>query len=342
MAVNGSSRVRVGVVGVGAMGERHARTYAQLPEATLVGLYDADPLRAVSVAEQLGCRQFDDLDALFQEVEAVSIVTPTFTHAEVAEQALERGCHLLIEKPLAATIEESRILIEQAADSPELVVLVGHIERFNPTVRALRQILSGQRVVSATIRRMSPFSNRCLDTDVVHDLMIHDIDLLADIFGDQVVEIDAVGSSVQTDKIDQAIAQFSLESGPSVTLVASRVSDRRLRTIEVRTTEAWIVADLLAGSVAITPLSVIGPDGESWPLSEIGNLDTTYVGVPTSQPLTVELQHFLDCVRGRSRPLVDILGGFKAMVYAGKVVEIVEHGAQLPNGSTRLLARSMS
>jgi predicted dehydrogenase len=316
--------VRVGVIGVGVMGERHARIYSQLPDAEFVGVFDANTHRAAAVVEQYGGHAFTDLDAFFTSIDAVSIAAPTHAHADLAIAALDRGRHVLIEKPICGSVDDARELIERAAESPEIVVMVGHIERFNPAVGELRRHLSGRRALSATMRRMSQWDVRCLDTDVVHDLMIHDIDLLIDLFGDRVQLVDAVGSSIRSDAIDHAIAQFTLERGPTITLIASRVAERKARSIEVRTADAWICADLIGQTLSKSYLSVLDANGIAWPLEHETYGGSEFFPVPQAEPLRLELQHFLNCVRGTERPVVDAVGGFRALAYAASITEIIE------------------
>jgi predicted dehydrogenase len=328
--------VRVGVVGAGVMGERHARLYGQLPRATLVGVYDPDHTRAVRVAELHGGRAFASLDDLCQATDALSIVSPTSTHADVALQALTHQRHLLIEKPLCATVAASQRLIEQAAHQPDCVILIGHVERFNPAYVELRRITRKHRIRAATARRMAPPDNRILDTDVVRDLMIHDIDLMLDLFGDRVATIDAVGSSAHDQMIDQAVAQLCMEDDAAVTLIASRVAERKVRTIELRTDDAWIEADLLDRSITLTPLSVLDEHSVAWPLREGDQARVQQIPVPTTEPLRAELDHFLRCVLGRADPLVDVIAGFRALVYAEAISELVQRRVRIEQVDTVL------
>ncbi|MGH9174853.1 MAG: Gfo/Idh/MocA family oxidoreductase, partial [Vicinamibacterales bacterium] len=169
--------IRVGVIGTGVMGERHARIYSDLEGCELVGVYDPDLERATAVAQRHGGTAFQLLEHLFAEVDAVSIVSPTSTHAAVAHRALDFGRHILIEKPMTATVGEARLLAERVRRSEQIVV-VGHIERFNPVVQKLRSVIANDRPRRVRLRRIAPFDNRCLDSDVISDLMIHDIDLV--------------------------------------------------------------------------------------------------------------------------------------------------------------------
>jgi predicted dehydrogenase len=318
-----TTKVRVGVIGAGVMGARHARTYAHLDEAKLVGIFDPDIARASDVVQRNGGKVFHSLEDLFNAVDAVSIVCPTSQHAEVAIAAIDHGLHVLIEKPMTASVHDAQRVIERCAHAPNAVVLVGHIERFNPTIAELRDRLAGQRIRSVTLRRMSPFENRCLDSDVIQDLMIHDIDLALELFSDRVSQIDGVGSCIMSDKLDQVIGQLWMEDGVNVTLLASRVAARKARSIDVRTDNAWIVADLLTRTVSISRLSILDQHGTSWPLQQIEQCGPEFISIPASEPLRIELQHFIDCILGRDKPVVDVIAGFRAIAYATAIAECI-------------------
>ena len=202
--------VPVGVVGVGHMGRLHARTYARLPGARLVGVCDLVRARAEEVAAETGARVFDDAGALARSVRAASIAVPTHAHRVVAEVLLAQGCDVLVEKPLAPSSAEARLLVEQAARA-KAVLMVGHSERFNPAVVAIESLLRNPGFVE--VHRLAPFSERGTDVDVILDLMIHDLDLLLHFVGSEVVAIDAVGVPVLTSGIDIANARLRFASG---------------------------------------------------------------------------------------------------------------------------------
>lgn len=318
-----SVQIRAGVIGAGIMGARHARAYTQLSEVNFVGVYDPDRERASDTVLRNGGQVFHCLDGLLGAVDAVSIACPTSQHSETAIAALDRGVHVLIEKPMTASVQEAQKVLERSSRAPSTVVLVGHIERFNPTIAELRRRLVGQRVQSATLRRMSTFEQRSLDSDVIQDLMIHDIDLALDMFGDHVSQIDGLGMSVKTDKLDQAIGQWWIDTSLTVTLIASRVAGRKVRSIEVRTDNAWIVADLLARTVMMSRLSMSDQNGAAWPLPDVSQSEPEVVSLPACEPLRFELQHFVDCIMGRDRPVVDVVTGFRAIAYASAITECI-------------------
>jgi predicted dehydrogenase len=299
------------------MGERHARVYAQLPACTLVGVYDPDLARAAAVAEQYGGSVFSSMDGLLQHVDAISIVAPTVTHAAIATRALDGGLHMLIEKPMTASLAEAIALTQRVSAAPGSVVMVGHIERFNPVIRELRRHLLGAKVRRVRVRRVAPFDNRCLDTDVVYDLMIHDIDLVQHLFGSQLASLDARGSSIVTTSIDQAIVDITLHGGPKVTMIASRAAEKRVREIEVVLDGAYVIADLLERTISVTSSA-----------DHSGRCVTESRPVPSVEPLRAELQHFLSCIAGREQPAVDAQAGLRALEWAAEIESLISrHGA---------------
>lgn len=296
------------------MGARHARVFAALPNVEYVGAYDAEPGRAASVAQQYGGCAFNELDRLLEAVDALSVAASTSVHAEIALAALNADRHLFIEKPLAGSLGEAQRIAECAARKPHLVVQVGHIERFNPTVRALRSLLGGQFVERATFRRTSQFDGRSLDTDVVHDLMIHDLDLVADLFGDGIAEIDGYGMAVRSEKTDHAVVDLTLDDGREIKLIASRVARDKVRAIELETAEAVFHADLLGKSIHVRPR-------DAPPETVVTH------AVSDAEPLRLELEHFAACLHGAHAPLVDVRAGFNAMLAADAIIQLIARGA---------------
>lgn len=315
--------VRVGVVGVGIMGERHARVYAHMPNAELIGVYDPDRSRTCDVASSYGCEAMS-MDELLLMVDAVSIAAPTSLHRDIALAFLERGRHVLIEKPLAGSLDEAHQIFEAAGQRKGQVVMVGHIERFNPTVQAFQAALFGQQMRELTFRRTSPFDQRSLDSDIVYDLMIHDIDLALDLVGEEIDTIDATGAAVVTDRIDRAEASLVVKGGLPVTFVASRVAEEKVRAIEVRTDGSLIVADLLGKTVTVSPLNGSGGTPSSFP-------------VATDEPLRLELEHFVRCVIDGAEPLVGVGAGYRSMVMATTISSLIRR-TMASHADTRLVA----
>ncbi len=240
------NRLRVAVVGVGYLGAHHARIYSEMPEVELVGVVDADLERAQAVAERHGCLAFSQVAALEGRIDAASVVTTTITHAVVADALLAQGVHLLLEKPMTVTLAEADALIA-AADQAGVILQIGHVERFNPGVRALMARAGRSRFIES--HRMGPFSKRGADVSVVLDLMIHDIDLALAFIPSPVVEIRASGVSVLTPHTDIANARIAFANGAVANLTASRVSQARMRKIRVFSPWEYFSLDAIAQEI---------------------------------------------------------------------------------------------
>jgi predicted dehydrogenase len=304
--------VRVGVVGVGHLGRHHARLYASLPGARLVGVVDADPERARAVAETYACRALTRVEDLAGEVEAASVAVPTVHHREVALPLLQAGADVLVEKPLAASLQEADALVE-AARRAGRILMVGHTERFNPAILALARAVAAPRFLE--IHRLSGFSARSTDIDVVLDLMIHDLDLLLHLDGTDAVSVDAVGVAALTDKVDIANARIRMASGCVANLTASRISAEAVRRVRVFQERTYIGCDTVARTLERYRL-VRGEDGAPKIARDVPE-------VAPGEPLGNELAAFLEAVRRRSDPPVDGEQGRRAMALAYRVLEAI-------------------
>lgn len=305
-------RIRVGVIGVGRLGGFHAQKYAANEGAELVGVFDPDGDRAKQVAEQTGSRRFPDVAALLREVEAVSVAAPTTLHHELGLQVLDAGVHLLMEKPIAATSEQARDLVERA-EAKERVLQVGHIERFNPGVTALRDVEVHPRFVEA--HRLAPYSPRGADVSVIHDLMIHDLDVLLHWMGHEVERVDAAGVPVLTDEVDIANARITFRDRRVANLTASRISLKRMRKFRMFDENAYISVDFEKRRAEIyrrvppgTPKAIPIPGADDKDLRVLLKRTRAKKNVDALQRETAA---FLDAVRGEGRPGV---GGREAMV----------------------------
>jgi predicted dehydrogenase len=282
-------KVRVGVVGVGALGQHHARVYASLPDATLVGVVDTMPGRAEEVARPLGTKVFPAYSDLFGKVDAVSIATPTTLHAEIGEQFLKEGIHILVEKPISHTLEDADRLIH-AAKANNRLLQVGHLERFNPAVVRLREIVQKPRFFEA--HRMGLFSPRSLDIDVILDLMIHDLDIICLLVPSPVASVNAVGIAILTDRIDIANARISFEDGCVANITASRVSMEKIRKLRLFHRQEYISADYSRQEVAVFSLNPKPGGG-------IPDIVSRKLTPERKEPLREELNAFIDAVQGR-------------------------------------------
>ena len=298
--------VSVGVVGVGAMGRHHARVLARLvPGAVLAGLHDADAERAASVAVSSDCPAFEGLDELLERVDAVCVAVPTLDHHGVGQRCLEAGCDVLMEKPIAASLEQADELIELARRH-DRVLQIGHIERYNPAVEALLERATAPAFIE--VHRLGSFVERSLEVDVFVDLMIHDIDLIHALVDRPVIEVRAVGVPVLSTEIDIANARLELEGGCIVNLTASRVSVNRIRKLRVFQPEAYFSIDYSEQQVAHSRLQRDD--------AGIASIEAVPVAVDRAEPLVRQIADFVECVDARRQPRVDGIAGRRALATA--------------------------
>ena len=302
---------RVGVVGVGHLGQHHARVYTELLGTNLVGVVDVNESRAAAIGENLGVPWFTDFDDFIKRTspEAVSVVVPTSMHFEIARKALLNGISVLIEKPVTTTVHEAEELIRYAAES-DLVLQVGHIERFNSAVQYISKIIHEPLFLQS--RRLGPYSPRISDVGVVLDLMIHDIDIILSLVRSEIADISATGRCIRSDHEDIASAQISFENGAMAHILVSRVSERRMRQLEIMEPERYVTIDYETQDVSIN--RCVRQSNNS--LVEV----IEHPVFPKSEPLKLELQHFVTCVREGRQPLVGITDGKRALEVAVSVL----------------------
>lgn len=315
--------IRMGVIGAGRMGRNHCRVFSTLRHVELVGVTDLNYEAAKQVAQQYETTAFANLDALLTSVDAVSIVTPTPSHFALALTCLERGVDLFIEKPMTATVAEAEMLVTLASNS-QRIIQVGHIERFNPTYSELKHVIEGMPIAAINFRRLSPYTGSNLDVDVIFDLMIHDLDLVLDLIPYPPQSILATGISAFSNDIDHATAQFIFAEGPLLTLTVSRLTEHKVRSIEVTGLDAYVEGDLLNKSIALHRRMT----GEYLPQNQ-HNIQYRQesvierIHVPLVEPLVVELQHFITCMRERRPPAVAAVDGLNALLLATQIREQV-------------------
>ena len=303
---------RVGVIGVGALGQHHARVYAALEGVRLAGVYDVDAARAGEVAARHGSRAYAHLRELLPEVDAVSVAVPTVDHLRVARAALDAGKDVLVEKPMATTLAEADEMIA-LAEARGAVLQVGHIERFNPAVEVLRRVPKPRFV---EVHRLGSFSPRSLDIDVVLDLMIHDLDLVLSLDGTEAVQVDAVGVPVLTPRVDIANARLRFASGLIANLTASRVSQDRVRKFRIFAPRTYVSADLATREAQVYHLGEPREDGRP----EIQLEQSQAADVPESEPLRRQLESFVQAVKQRTAPVVSGRDGRRALALALEIL----------------------
>jgi predicted dehydrogenase len=314
------------VVGAGALGFHHTRILRDVPGATLVGFFEANQARAEKVSSELGVPAFSSLDALLDEVEAVSVVVPTPAHYAVAAPALERGLHVLIEKPIATTLAEADALLAIARRTGA-VVQTGHVERFNRAVRAALPYVDSARFIESN--RLAPFNPRGSDVAVVLDLMIHDIDLVRTFVGGPVGSISAVGVPVLTPFVDIASARITFEAGAVANITASRVSRDRMRKVRIFQQSGYLSLDLAAGTGEFyrlrkdVDLEALVRDAQGAQALE-SFVERVSIEAPEGEPLRLELEAFVQAVMGEAPIAVTGEDGREALAVALTIVSDIE------------------
>ena len=332
-----SGALRVGVVGAGAFGRNHARVYRDLqadPSQNIefVGIVDTDFARAQAVAEEFGVSPFRSLDELIASgVHACSVAVPTAAHLEVARHLMQNGVDVLIEKPLAATVAEADELIA-VADRHQRIAQAGHLERFNPAVRATFPLLT--QPMFFEVHRLSVFSPRSLDVDVILDLMIHDLDIVLAFAQSPVKEVRAVGLPILSQKVDIANVRMEFESGCVANFTASRVSTERVRKLRFFQPRQYVSLDysrqdvlvLTVDDLSLDPAGMDPFNPASVTASALPGITPFRPAVEQQEPLRAELQSFLHAVRNRSTPEVTLEDGRRVLALAMQIVDaIAEH-----------------
>lgn len=324
--------INVAVVGVGAFGRNHARVYRQLQQQTgkvrLVGVMDPDTARADAIAREFSCKAFGSIDQMLtthSEITAASVVVPTVLHLEVARTLMESGVDVLIEKPVASTLAEADELLKLAKQHHR-IGQVGHLERFNPAVRATLPLIT--KPMFFEVHRLSVFTPRSLDVDVVLDLMIHDLDVVLAFVNSPVKEIRAVGLPILSGKVDIANVRLEFESGCVANFTASRVSTERVRKLRFFQPGQYVSVDYERQDVLV--FSVGATTGLPAQPSVNPQIQMSKPAVSEEEPLQAEIKAFLDSVRTRSQPLVSLEEGRRALELALAILaEIQRHAGRI-------------
>jgi predicted dehydrogenase len=308
------NKIRVAVIGAGVFGRHHLRVLSQSLNATLVGVVDADPERAAMAAAEHNCLTFATLGELEGNVDAAVVAVPTSLHAEVGCELLESGIDVLVEKPIAADLASARQLVDTAAEHKR-ILQVGHLERFNPAVAALKKITNVPLFFE--IHRLSLFSRRSLDVDVVLDLMIHDLDIVLDLAGAMPEEIRAAGISILSERVDIANVRLSFPGGCIANLTASRVSTERVRKLRLFQPHQYISLDYQKQEAVAFTVS--------------GNQQIGFqpLAITKEEPLRLEVESFLEAVANRGRPLVPGEDGLRALEVARAILDKIEEHAKI-------------
>ncbi len=305
------------MIGVGSLGQHHARIYASLPGSRLVAVVDRDAERAREVAARHGVPALTDPDRLPREVEAVSIAVPTVSHAGIVRACLARGLAVLVEKPMATTLEEAEEMAALASRTGA-ILLVGHTERFNPVVRAAVTRIRNPRFIET--HRLGVFTARSTDVDVILDLMIHDLDLILSIVPSDIAAVDSVGVHALTEKVDIANARLRFENGCVANVTASRISTDRVRKLRVFEADSYLSLDYAEQAATLYSLR-----RETGCRPEIVREE---IDVVREEPLQVELRSFLLRVRGREAPAVTAEEGLRVLRLASRIRDQIGSGAR--------------
>ncbi len=334
-----TDRIRIAVIGVGALGRHHARILSQLPEANLIAVSDANEQQGRSVAESCGCTWTPDFRTLFDQVDAVSIVVPTFLHREIASEFLARGIPVLVEKPLTSNVADGAALVRMAAEK-NVPLQVGHIERFNPAFQAASERVRNPKYIRC--ERVSPYAFRSMDIGAVHDLMIHDIELTLALVGEMPTHVEAFGVTLVGGQEDCVQARLKFPGGCVADLTANRVAPGFTRSLQCWSDSGCVIADLNARSVtAFSPGEAMLNGDLPFEMVQQRKADaatlkpeifTRFIqqeqfSCSDADALTAELKSFLSCVRTGQTPLVSGQQGLAALQVADMILQSVKSHA---------------
>ena len=319
------NQVRIGVIGVGHLGQHHVKHYKTLDNVELIGVFDIDRERSSEISKKFDVKVFDDLSSILEEVDALSIVTNTEYHYKIAEKCLKSKKHVFIEKPITAMIEEANKLLSMAEQN-RVLIQVGHIERLNPALLALNKYKIKPKFIE--IQRLAPYTSRGTDVPVVLDKMIHDIDILLSLVKVPIKKIQATGLSILTDSIDIAHARMRFEDGTVASVMSSRIARDEVRKIKIFQKDLYATLDLLIGSTEI--YEVVNDETSKYkmtiPFDYKGN--TKLIGyhkpdLSKGDPLRIELENFILSIQGKQQPIVSGKDGRDALEVAIKIQEMI-------------------
>ncbi len=308
--LNNNKKVRVAVIGVGYLGQIHARIYHEMDNTELIAVVDTDAAVAQDVAQSCGCQALTRAEEVLGHIDAVSVVVPTSVHLPVVRPFLEAGIHTLLEKPVALTVEESALIV-RIAEANGAILQIGHLERFNAGVMKIAELARQPRFIE--VHRLGQFNQRATDVDVVTDLMIHDIDIVLSLVKSGLKSISATGTPVVTDHVDIANARLEFENGAVANVTSSRVSTHRFRRIRVFSEDSYLGLNFLTQQLSEVRT------GQKKEDSNFPELERRDIQVAPQLPLDAELAHFIDCINYGKRPLVSGEDG----LFAVEIAEMV-------------------
>ncbi|MBM9590549.1 Gfo/Idh/MocA family oxidoreductase [Leptospira sp. 201903075] len=315
-------KVRLGVIGTGHMGQYHVNVAKQLSDAELIGIFDANLERSAQIAEKHKTKAFPTVEELLKETDAIVIAAPTFLHHKIAKQALTEKKHVLVEKPISQTVEEAKELVTLAKQN-NLILQVGHVERFNGAVLELGKIAEHPLLIES--RRIAPYNSRITDVGVVLDMMIHDIDIVLNLVKSEVKEVKAVGSSVVSNHEDIASVVLTFANGCVASLNASRASQAKIRTLNISQKDSYVFLDFTNQEIEL--------HRQASSTTQLGSGEIKYrqesivekIFVHKDNPLKQEHEHFVKCIKGESEPMVKGDSDISTLEVAYKILEEI-HG----------------
>ena len=325
--MNKGKTIKIGVIGVGHLGNFHLKQLGKIPQVSITGLYDNDPIRAEEMSSRHNVQSYNSLDELLDSCDAVSIVTPTGYHYAVADKALDAGCHLFIEKPITASIDHATLLLNKA-EKLNKIIQVGHIERFNPAFMALET--SNLQPLFIETHRLAPFNPRGNDVPVILDLMIHDLDIVLSLVKSEIKDIRANGVKVVSSTVDIANARLEFENGCVANLTASRISQKVMRKMRLFQEEDYITIDFHNGILEEYKICNSPPiEDINDQVIELTGKEKKYVlyrkpEVPKHDALKEELIHFANSIQNAQKPETDGQSAAKALGLALKIQKIID------------------
>jgi len=319
--------VRVGVVGTGHLGSHHVKHFANINEATLIGVFDNDQTRSKEIAKKNNTKSFSTLKALIEKTDAISIVTPTESHAIIALKCINSGKHVFVEKPMTKTISEADDLIVSATKN-NVILQIGHIERLNPALIALKPYPIEPRYIE--IQRLAPYQSRGTDIPVVLDLMIHDIDIILSIVKSKVKSIKATGLSILTNSIDIANARIQFENGAVASMTSSRIAKNKIRKVKIFQNKLYSTIDLLLGLTEIYQIKSYTKEKLNSSTNFLFEIDNEKKIISYKKPLIkkedalkLELINFINSVKGKGKPIVNGFEGREALKVAIQIQDTI-------------------
>lgn len=313
-----AEKIKIGIIGTGHMGQYHVNVARQLSDAVLVGVYDADPERRKVISEKYETKAFDSVTGILSEADAVIVAAPTYLHHEISREALNLGKHVLVEKPIAENVEQARELVA-LAKSKNLVLQVGHVERFNGAILELGKIVDQPMLIES--RRLAPYNARIKDVGVVLDMMIHDIDIVLNLVKSKVTELHASGSKIVSNHEDVASVVMKFENGCVASINASRNTQSKIRTLNITDKNAYIQLDFTDQEIELhrQASSAINLSNEQIRYKQESIVEKIFVH--KDNPLKQEHEHFVRCILGKAQPHVEGDNDIQTLEIAHRILE---------------------